>query len=89
MTHQWWCPKVKTSGKIHPITSINNSPYVKPFFGGFALPASIVCSREYEWCMLWVNSARTCTVATYKKVPAENNIAMPVNKVEILQNQLK
>ena len=27
---------------------------------------------------VWVSSVSTCTVATYRKVPAENNIAIPV-----------
>jgi hypothetical protein len=31
-----------------------------------------------EWPLLEVSSGRTCTVATYRNVPALNNIAIPV-----------
>lgn len=45
---------------------------------GLSLPGNLVYD-EWLWPPCDVRSANTWTVATYKNVPAENSIAIPVN----------
>jgi hypothetical protein len=73
-THfQCWCPSVSSNGNNAPIIRNISSIVRNPFL-------SVVSMMEppCEWPLLEVSSGRTCTVATYRNVPALNNIAIPV-----------
>lgn len=75
-THQWpWCPRVINIGSRVPTIIASTSVLAKPSVDWLLMRA-----RASPWWLLWriTSSGSTCTVATYRNVPALNNNARPV-----------
>ena len=70
---QWWWPTVRNNGNNAPNIRKPNSILWSPFFSEVSISAP-----PCWWPPLEVSSGRTWTVATYRKVPALNNIVIPV-----------
>jgi hypothetical protein len=70
---QWWWNAVRASGRRAPETSTSNSHRVNPILSPSEEGGWWECPPERITI-----SGKTCTVETYKNVPALNNMAKPV-----------
>ena len=67
------------TGKIAPTTIATSSRLLNPLCSCITIvPSGLVCFTCPD-----DTSGKTCTVATYKNVPALNNIAMPVVLISV------
>ena len=73
---QWLCPCPKEipTGNKEPTIMASNSVFVKPLCS----LTIIVPSLAIVLLLLLDTSGNICTVATYRNVPALNNMAIPV-----------
>lgn len=70
----------RNKGHTQPTTRHKSSLGLRADECGCILAVSRLCGTfEYcPWLLFWVKSANTWIVATYRNVPAEKSIAMPV-----------